>query len=320
MLCRTRLLPLGDFPPWFLRGFGLAMGLLWGSFLNVVIYRVPLGMSVVRPASHCPACGAPVAPYDNVPVLAFLWLRGRARCCKAKLSWRYPAVEALVGLLALAVVEVVILKLPPETSMGRVGAIYCADLAFILGLVGAAFIDLDHVYIPAFIPLGGTVLGVATSSFRNLSFADTGLGAAVGFLGVWLPFDFLYRKLRGRTGMAMGDAMLVMMAGAWFGWRGAVFALAAGSIHGVVAAIVIFLVKGSLDDSEAVQKEREAVLAELEKMTPEERAEAEKELDPILDEPDTGLGARLPFGPFLAMAMLEYLFVGPELVRWTLGF
>ncbi len=320
MLCSAKLLALDDFPPWFLRGFGLVMGLLWGSFLNVVIHRVPRGMSVVRPASHCPACGTPVAPYDNVPVLAFLWLRGRARCCKAKLSWRYPAIEALVGLLALGIVEVLVLRLPPETSLARGAAIFVADLAFVLGLVAAAFIDLEHVYIPAPIPLVGTLLGVATSSLRALGFADTALGAAIGFLSVWLPFDFLYRKLRGRTGMALGDAMLVMMAGAWFGWRGAVFALAAGSVHGVVAAGIVLAVKGSLDDSEAVQREREAVLAELEKMTPEERQEATEALDPILDDPGTGLGARLPFGPFLAMAMLEYLYFGPEMTRWTLGF
>src|SRR3954462_13737636 len=96
------------FPLWILRGFVLFFGLIWGSFLNVVIYRVPKEMSVVRPGSHCPACGEPVKAYDNLPVLSFVILRGRARCCGAKLSPRYPLVELMGGVLSLAIVESVI--------------------------------------------------------------------------------------------------------------------------------------------------------------------------------------------------------------------
>ena len=99
---------LTDFPIWFLRAFALAWGLIWGSFLNVVIYRVPREMSVVRPASHCPACGKPVRAWDNVPVFGYLLLGGRARCCKVKLSPRYPLVEAMGGVLSIAI--------PPRAS------------------------------------------------------------------------------------------------------------------------------------------------------------------------------------------------------------
>src|SRR3954470_18258960 len=103
---------IGDVPLWFLRVFSLAFGLIWGSFLNVVIYRVPREMSVVRPASHCPGCGKPIAPWDNVPVLSYVLLLGRARCCKVRMSPRYPLVELMGGMLSLAVFEVVVLGLP----------------------------------------------------------------------------------------------------------------------------------------------------------------------------------------------------------------
>src|SRR3954463_14735855 len=99
---------IGDVQLWVLRGFAAAFGLIWGSFLNVVIYRVPRGMSVVRPASHCPACQKPIRAWDNVPVFGYLLLGGKARCCKAKLSPRYPMVEAIGGVLSIAILEMLI--------------------------------------------------------------------------------------------------------------------------------------------------------------------------------------------------------------------
>src|SRR3954469_18365396 len=132
---------LGDLPTWFVRIVALVHGLLWGSFLNVVIYRVPREMSVVSPPSHCPGCGAAVQPWDNVPVLAYLVLRGRARCCGVRMSPRYPLVELIGGLLSLAVFEVIVRGLPGSVSVGRAAAIYGADFTLCLGLVAAAFID-----------------------------------------------------------------------------------------------------------------------------------------------------------------------------------
>src|SRR5262245_15171953 len=114
---------LDDVPPLFLRVFALAFGLIWGSFLNVVIYRVPRGMSVVRPASHCPACAAPVRAWQNVPVLSFALLRGKAGCCGAKISFRYPLVELIGGVLSLAILEAVVMRLAPTTPLPRALAI-----------------------------------------------------------------------------------------------------------------------------------------------------------------------------------------------------
>jgi leader peptidase (prepilin peptidase)/N-methyltransferase len=182
---------LEDVPPWFLRAFALAFGLIWGSFLNVVIYRVPRGMSVVRPPSHCPACDKPIAPWDNVPVLSYVLLRGRARCCGARVSPRYPLVELMGGALSLAIVQRVILALPPGTPATRAAAVFGADLALSLGLVAAAFIDAEHMYLPDPITLGGAVLGLATSTLRGYSLVDSLVGALVGFVFVWLPFGVL---------------------------------------------------------------------------------------------------------------------------------
>ena len=309
---------LADFDPWFVRAIALAFGLLWGSFLNVVIHRVPRGQSVVTPASHCPACGKPIRPWDNIPLLSYALLGGKARCCKARLSPRYPLVEAIGGLLSLAILEAVVFRLPEGTTITRSLAVYTADLALALGLVAAAFIDLEHMILPDPITFGGAILGVATASYRFMSFTDALLGAAVGFGIVWLPFIVLYPKIRGgKVGMGLGDAKLLMLAGAWFGWGGALFVLGAGAIQGTVVALVMLLARGKIEEPEAVREEREAIQRELEEMSPEEREEAEKELalDPLADEPGEGIGqARLAFGPFLVLATLEVLLFGRDLL------
>lgn len=305
---------LEDFPPWFIRVFGTVMGLLWGSFLNVVIYRVPAGLSVVKPPSHCPACKKPVAAYDNIPVISWLILRGKARCCGTPISPRYPAVEAACGLLALAIVEWIILPLPGGTPFEKGLAIFGANLALVLGLIAATFIDLEHLYIPDSITLGATVIGFATASFRPpLGFVESGIGAIVGFMIVWFPFDFLYRKIRKKTGMALGDAKLVMAAGAWFGVQGAFITLVLGAIQGTLFAIFSMVFYGGVEESEAVEKEKAEILAAIDALPDEEKEAALKELeqDPLFEESDEGgMGARIAFGPFLALAMLEYLFFG----------
>ncbi|WP_437301686.1 prepilin peptidase [Sorangium sp. So ce426] len=309
---------LADFPPWFLRAFGLCFGLLWGSFLNVVIHRVPRELSVVRPGSCCPACGAPIRAYDNIPVLSYLLLRGRARCCGAPVSPRYPLVEAAGGLLSLAIIEVIILRLPGTTPALHALATYTAGLALALGLLAATFIDLEHMFIPDSITIGGAVLGVATASLRSMGFVDALVGAAVGFGIVWLPFVVIYPRIRGgRVGMGLGDAKLLMLAGAWFGWGGALFVLGAGAIQGSIMAIAVLLLRGSIEEPEAVRLEREQIRAELAAMSPEERAAAEEELaqDPLAEEPREGFGqARMAFGPFLALATLECLLVGRDVL------
>jgi leader peptidase (prepilin peptidase) / N-methyltransferase len=298
-----------DLAPSLLRVFAFVWGCLWGSFLNVVIYRVPLGMSVVRPASHCPACGAPVRSFDNVPLLSWVLLRGRARCCGARVSPRYVAVELLGGLLALAVAEVAILPLPGGTSVVHAASIFLADFALAMALVAAAFIDLSHMYLPDGITIGGMLFGLATPGLRDLGYLDAFAGAAAGFLGVWLPFVLLYQAVRGRPGMGMGDAKLVMLAGAWFGWPGAAFALFAGALQATLGAGVVLAVHGKIEEPEAVRADRE----ELQRAAAEGDAEAKKALeeDPLGTPPEEGvMAARMPFGPFLCLAIIEWMFAG----------
>ncbi len=315
-------LVLADFPPLFLRILALVLGLLWGSFLNVVIHRLPRGMSVVRPPSHCPACQTPIAAFRNVPVFGWLFLRGKAACCGAPISMRYPLVELAGGVLSLAIVEAVVLALPPDVEALRALAVFVASFALALGLLAAAFIDLEHMIVPDVISIGGTLLGVATFALRDMSLADTLIGAAVGYAIVWLPFDVAYAKLRGKPGMGLGDAKLVMLAGAWFGYSGALFVLGAGAVQGTLATVAMLAAGRMPEEPEAVQRERAEIAAELETLTPEEReaALAELEADPLAGEPEAGLGkARIAFGPFLILATLECLLIGRERIfGWLL--
>jgi leader peptidase (prepilin peptidase)/N-methyltransferase len=312
-----------DLPPLLLRVVAVAFGLIWGSFLNVVIYRAPRGMSVVRPVSHCPACGKPVRAWDNLPVVSWLLLRGKARCCGVSISPRYPLVEAIGGVLSLAILEIVVFRLDPLTPAPKALFVYLADLALCLSLVAAAFIDLEHMYVSNWVTFGGTVLGLATApSFRGISFLESLIGAAAGFVVVWLPFVVIYPRLRGRVGMGLGDAKLLMLAGAWFGWQGALFVLGAAAVQGTLVAIPMLIFKGKLEEPEAVKREREEMQKELAAMTPEERAEVEKELaaDPLAEEPGEGLGqARLAFVPFLALAIVECLFFGRQMMAALIG-
>ncbi len=312
------MVTLEDLPGPFVTAVAVALGLVFGSFLNVVIYRLPRGESLSHPPSRCPGCAKPIRIYDNIPVLGWLLLLGRARCCKIRISVRYPLIEALGGLLAWAIVRMIIFELPDETVWWQVVLLFSMYLALALGLLAASFIDLDHMYLPDSITLGGTALGFASVALREMSLKDAAIGALVGFLVVWLPFDFLYSKLRGMPGMGMGDAKLVMLAGAWFGWQGALFALLGGAVQASFTALAVYLARGRLEEPESVIREREELRALLESTEGEERAELEREIarDPLAFEPEAGLGkARLAFGPFLALATIEYMLFGDVILQ-----
>ena len=314
---------MAELPPWFIVAVAVALGLAFGSFLNVVIYRLPRGLNVAHPGSRCPACDTPIRGYDNIPVVSWLVLRGRARCCKAPIAVRYPLIETMGGLLAWAIVQMKVLPLPPDTEFWRWGTLFALYLAVGLGLIAAAFIDLEHLYLPDEITLGGAVLGLVSVLFReDLDWQQALLGAALGFVMVWLPFDLLYSRLRGAPGMGLGDAKLVMLAGAWFGWKGALFALLAGAVQGTLGATAVYLATGVIEEPDAVKAERQAMQEALANAEGKERAELERELarDPIAQEPEPGLAkARLAFGPFLVLACLEYLLFGDIIVEGYLN-
>jgi leader peptidase (prepilin peptidase)/N-methyltransferase len=220
-------------------------------------------------------------------------------------------------------VQVAVLTLPFETPLWQGGLLLLTQLALGLGLIAAAFIDLSHMYLPDPITLGGTLLGLITVPIRpGASWQEAVLGAALGFLLVWLPFDRLHRLLRGKPGMGLGDAKLVMLAGAWFGWQGALFTLLAGALQATLAVVALYLTHGQIDEPEAVKQEREELAAELAKATPEERAALEAELasDPLAAPPEAGFGkARVAFGPFLVLAALELLVFGDYIREELMG-
>jgi len=305
-----------ELSPWLLRALSFWWGAVWGSFINVVVYRVPREMSVVRPGSHCPGCGAPVAAFDNIPIVSWLLLRGRARCCGTRISPRYVVLEAAAGLIAVAVLETLVLPLPLETSLLHASTIFLSSFGLAMALMAAAFIDLEHMYLPDSITLGGALLGVLTPGLRGLTWLDGILGAAIGFVGVWLPFVVGYKALRGRPGMGMGDAKLTMLAGAWFGWPGVVFAVFAGALHATVAAGIVLAVKGKIEEPESVVKDRQELQAAA--AGGDEEAKRLLELDPLGTEPDDGImAARMPFGPFLCLAILEWMLAGAWIAdRW----
>lgn len=300
---------LADFPSWFLFAFALPFGLIWGSFLNVVIHRLPREQSVVSPGSRCPACSAPIRAWHNVPVVSYLLLRGKARCCGARISPRYALVELLGGSLACAIVRLIVLELPADTSMARALSLFSVYLALGLGLLALTFIDLEYMLLPDSLTLGGAVLGLATTSLRGGSWSDALIGAAAGFLVIYLPFDLGHRLLRGYPGMGLGDAKLTLLAGAWFGWHGALFALFAGAIQATFVILLVYVLRGRIEEPEAVIREREELEAEIAAAEGEEREalERERSLDPVLRAAEPGLRKmRVPFGPFIALAILEY--------------
>lgn len=312
------MITLADLPHWLTVSVAVPLGLLFGSFLNVVIHRLPRDENIAYPASHCPACGAPIRPYDNIPIVSWLLLRGKARCCQAPISPRYPFVEMLGALAAWAVLELVVAEMAPTTPWYGALAAFALHLALALGLIASIFIDLEFMILPDEITLGGAALGVLSVPLRSIGWVESLAGAAVGFLVVWLPFIVIYQGIRGHPGMGLGDAKLLMLAGAWFGWPGAVFALLAGAVQGTFVALTILVLKGSIEEPEAVRRQRQELRDAIERAEGQERADLEEELarDPLGTEAEEGIGrARLAFGPFLALATLEYLLFGDAIVN-----
>lgn len=298
-------------PTWIVLSFGILFGLLCGSFLNVVIYRLPLGLSLIRPGSQCPHCETKIAPYDNVPVFAYLWLLGRSRCCKQKISPRYPLVELLGGLTGGAVVTMKLLPLGHELTLGHALLLFWVYLVLLLGLIAAAAIDFEHMILPDSITLGGVALGLLSSPLRNeVELSTSVIGSIVGFVGIWFPFIWLHEKLRGFPGMGLGDAKLLALAGAWLGPLGTLLTLFLAAIQGTLFAGIALLISGKIEEPKAVTAQRIQLQQAIEEAEGDEKEALLRELaaDPLGLPPDEAEGGpRIAFGPFLALAVFELI-------------
>jgi leader peptidase (prepilin peptidase) / N-methyltransferase len=208
-------------------------GLIIGSFCNVVIYRLPQGASIITPASHCPSCRTPIRPWDNIPLLSYLLLRGRCRACKESFSPRYPSVELLTGVLFV----LLWLKVGFNTPL----AIYAALTSTLLTV---ALIDYDHKIIPNTITLPGIVIGLGLSLW---ALPITPLASLLGLLVGGTLFYLIAVISKG--GMGGGDIKLIAMIGAFLGWQGALFTIFSGALLGSLVGVTLMLLgkKGRKD-------------------------------------------------------------------------
>lgn len=275
------LLQLNALYPAVFLALAFVFGAIVGSFLNVCIIRLPLGKSIVSPGSHC-ACGAPIAWRDNIPILSWFLLRGKARCCGRKFSFRYPAIECLTGLLFLLCWQ----AFPPAKAV--------CGMIFVSGLICASAIDLDRMEIPDLFSIGlavtGLLLSLATPSlhgahtgFYILDATHSAGTAVVGMLvgsGLILWIAFLAEALLKREAMGLGDVKFIGAIGAFTGWQGTVSAVFGGALVGTVWFLAALAWR-------RISNRESALL----------RAEAEDgQSVPV------GLGTLVPFGPMLAIA------------------
>jgi len=233
------------------------VGAIIGSFLNVVIHRLPREQSIVFPNSTCPKCRKPIKAYDNIPIISYLILRSRCRHCGVHISIRYPAVEALTAILFAAVAW------HDGLSFALV-----FDLAFAAAMVTLIFIDAEHMILPNAITYPGIIFAIITRIFvpylaGPAHFDDlpqllnafptlpvwlvSTIGAAIGALAgggsLWL-MGFMWEKLRGVEAMGFGDVKMMLMVGAFVGWRLTILTILLGALTGSIAGIVVMYRRG----------------------------------------------------------------------------
>jgi leader peptidase (prepilin peptidase) / N-methyltransferase len=231
--------------------FFFLFGIVIGSFLNVCITRIPEGVSIVTPGSRCPRCGTAIKPYDNVPVFAWMWLRGKCRACGAPISAMYPAIELTTGLLFVAafyefgltqttlkwlVFTCLILVLTVTDLRVRLLPDLVNWPGFAAGLLFSAFVPPDHGFIRFLIWRFGHRVVPAYAA----GLIDAVLGAAFGSFLLW-GLAALYKAARGREGMGMGDVKMMAMVGAFLGLRGTFLTILVGSLLGSVIGLSLVL-------------------------------------------------------------------------------
>ncbi len=207
--------------------WALFLGLCIGSFLNVVIYRLPRGQSLVSPRSRCTTCGYELRWYDNVPVLSWVSLGGRCRQCRASISAQYPIVEVVTALLFVLVVW-----------LTPVGPLMISRLILVSVLVALFGIDLEHQILPNVITLPGIAVGLLFSVIAPPGWQDALIGAALG-AGVLYGIAAAYYFVRREEGLGMGDVKMLAMIGAFLGWKAVLVTLVLSSFSGAAIGLAL---------------------------------------------------------------------------------
>ncbi len=269
-----------------LGGGALVFGMLVGSFLNVCISRMPEDRSVIWPPSHCPSCGSSIRPYDNIPVLSWLLLRGRCRDCAQPISSMYPAIELLMGVLSLLLFWRFVPD--PGTVDGPHGAAFAVHFAFFAMLVVVTFIDVRHYIIPDELSIYAVPIGIAASAVLAWVGAPEAIGiqsALVGSVcgaGVLVSVMLFYRLVRGQDGMGWGDPKLLAMIGAFL-----------GALPALPFVVFVACVTGSVVGLSLMALNRSS---------------------------GWSMRSAVPFGPFLALGAVVWVLHGPQMVeRWFPG-
>lgn len=214
----------------------LVLGLIVGSFLNVVIYRLPRDESLWSPASHCPKCKNTIRWFDNIPIISFFILKGRCRVCKNSISWRYPFVEGLTGFLFLLVFlfnhhnYLIFSNFPFYLNLFK-------SLLFICLLIPVFFIDLEHQIIPDSLSYLMLIFGIIFSLLKS-SFFSSLLGIALG-AGIFLVIFYLSLFFLHQAGMGIGDIKLAAAIGAYFGWKMSLLTFFLSFLVGAVVAVIL---------------------------------------------------------------------------------
>jgi leader peptidase (prepilin peptidase)/N-methyltransferase len=207
------------------------LGLCIGSFLNVVIYRLPLGQSLATPPSRCRNCGYALRWFDNIPVLSWVFLRAKCRKCGTGVSWQYPIVELITGLLFVLVVWL--------TPMGPL----VFSRVLLIGILIALFgIDLEHQILPNSITLPGIIAGVLFSLIAPPGVKDSLIGVLAGG-GILYGIAGAYYLWRGQEGMGMGDVKMLAMIGAFLGWKAVLVTIVLSSFAGAIIGVILMAVQ-----------------------------------------------------------------------------
>jgi leader peptidase (prepilin peptidase) / N-methyltransferase len=300
-------------------------GALWGSFLNVCIVRVPAGLSVVRPPSHCFACGKQVKARDNIPILSYFLLHGRCRHCGAKFSSRYALVEALMAVFSALIFWNFVVGLPGE-PVGLHAARFATNFAFTAVLVVLSFIDLNTKRLPDVITLPSiAVFFLAGFALPDVIWWERAIGAAAGYLLVRLVADGYY-YLTGREGLGLGDGKLLAMMGALLGWRAIPAIVFLSSVVGILVSVPVLLARRRHTPPAPEPESRESRAESAGLAGREASREGMETLPGLPSTTDQTVPLRqveVPFGPFLAASALLYLFVGNAawalIIRWISG-